>query len=386
MEARAPTRVLDDQSKANHLVASSITRIKQQKRDIVSRYYRADNAKGLTQAVTTLVPLAALWSAVVPSAGVSLWITAGVTLLMSLFLLRAFVLMHDCGHGSLFRSARLNKAFGFVFGVLTGMPQFVWSRHHAYHHATNGNWAKYRGALNIRSVDEFRAMTGRQQRMYVQVRKIWMAPFAGFVYMIFNPRFTWLVGSVGLVSHVLRRKIAQPGVSIRTHAAGFQSRYWKDAEEYWHMSWNNAALLTGWVLMSLYMGPALFFLVYLASGSLAGAAGLVLFTVQHNFEHSYASGDEGWDRDTAAIYGTSFLIFPRWLDWFTADIAYHHIHHLSSRIPNYSLAECHNEHQDLFTDVPRIKLSQIHGALKYILWDTRSSRIISVAEYRQLTG
>jgi omega-6 fatty acid desaturase (delta-12 desaturase) len=331
-----------------------------------------------------LVPLAALWYAVVPSAGVSLWLTAGVTLLMSLFLLRAFVLMHDCGHGSPFRSARLNKAFGFALGVVTGMPQFVWSRHHAYHHATNGNWEKYRGALNIRSVDEFRAMTARQQRMYLMVRTLWMAPFAGFVYLIFNPRFTWLVGSVGLIGHVLRRKIAQPGVSIKAHAAGFETRYWNGAEEYRHMSWNNAVLLTAWALMSLYMGPALFFTVYLVSLSLTGAAGLVLFTVQHNFEHSHATGSEGWDSDGATVHGTSYLIFPRWLGWFTADIAYHHVHHLSSRIPNYLLAECHNEYQHLFTDVTRIELSQIHKALKCILWDTRSRRIISVAEYRQL--
>ena len=109
----------------------------------------------------------------------------------------------------------------------------------------------------------------------------------------------------------------------------------------------------------------------------------MLFTVQHNFEHSYASGDEGWDYVTAAIQGTSFLVLPRWLNWFTVDIAYHHVHHLSARIPNYCLAECHKENQDLFSDVPRIGLSGVPKALKYILWDTRRRRLISVAEYQQ---
>ena len=122
--------------------------------------------------------------------------------------------------------------------------------------------------------------------------------------------------------------------------------------------------------------------MYLVSTSLAGGAGIVLFTVQHNFEHSYASGDEGWDRDTAAIEGTSFLVLPGWLNWFTANIAYHHIHHLSARIPNYCLARCHRENEPLFADVVRIRLSQIHASLKYILWDTRARRIISVAEYQ----
>jgi omega-6 fatty acid desaturase (delta-12 desaturase) len=115
---------------------------------------------------------------------------------------------------------------------------------------------------------------------------------------------------------------------------------------------------------------------------LAGGAGIVLFTVQHNFEHSYASGDDGWDYITAAIQGTSFLVLPRWLNWFTSNIAYHHIHHLSAKIPNYCLAKCHSEYQHLFSDVTRIKLSQIHTALKHILWDTRARRIISVAEYQ----
>lgn len=126
---------------------------------------------------------------------------------------------------------------------------------------------------------------------------------------------------------------------------------------------------------------ALFFSVYLVSTSLAGAAGIVLFTVQHNFEHSYASSNEDWDRDTAAIDGTSFLTLPGWLNWFTASIGYHHIHHLSSRIPNYRLADCHAEHEHLFAGVRRLNLADIGASLKFLLWDPRSRRIISVAEH-----
>jgi len=149
------------------------------------------------------------------------------------------------------------------------------------------------------------------------------------------------------------------------------------------MFWNNVVLSSAWALMSWIVEPALFFAVYVTSTSLAGGAGLVLFTVQHNFEHSYGSNDESWDYVTAAIQGTSFLVLPRWLNWFTVDIAYHHVHHLSARIPNYCLAECHDENQDLFSDVTRIRLSGVPKALKYILWDTRRRRLISVAEYQQ---
>lgn len=365
-------------------MASMTAKVKQQDWSVISRLYQADDAKGFMQVLTTLGPLALLWYAVAPSAGISLWLTAVVALMMTLFLVRAFVLMHECGHGSLFLSAGLNRAFGFVFGVLSGMPQFVWAKHHAYHHATNGNWAKYRGPLNTRSVDEFRAMSDVQQRRYELARNIWMAPFGGFLYLILTPRLTWLIGSITFVGHVLKGMIAQPDVPVRTHAAGFKTPYWNDAKEYWHMFWNNIVLLTVWVLMSLWIGPALFFAVYLISISLAGGAAILIFTVQHNFEHAYASGDEGWDAKEAAMRGTSFLDLPRWLDWFTANIAYHHIHHLSARIPNYCLAKCHNEHRSLFADVKRIKLSQIPRAMRYILWDTQSRCIISVAEYRQL--
>jgi len=353
---------------------------------VIGRQYRADDIKGLVQVLTTLAPLAALWYAVVPSAGVSLWLTAGVTMLMVLFLTRAFVLMHECGHGSLFFTDRLNRIFGFLFGILSGMPQFVWSKHHAYHHATNGDWSKYRGPLNTRSVNEFRAMTETQQRMYLMLRKIWMAPFGGFQYLIFSPRFTWLAGSLAFAGHVLKGMVARPRVPFRTLAGSFKTPYWSDAREYQHMLFNNVVLLTVWVLMSLWIGPALFFSVYLASVSLAGGAAIVIFTVQHNFEHSYASGSEGWDSNVAAIKGTSYLVLPRWLNWFTANIAYHHVHHLSARIPNYHLAECHRKYQHQFTDVKRIRLSDLPKTSKYILWDIRARRIISVDECRQQPG
>jgi acyl-lipid omega-6 desaturase (Delta-12 desaturase) len=362
---------------------SAIDRCKREKQTIVRRYARPDDVSGTWQTVTTLVPVAALWHAAAASAAVSYWLTAGITLAMALFLLRVFMMMHETGHGTLFRTRWLNGASGFVFGVVSGLPTYVWGKHHAYHHATNGNWEKYRGPLSIKTVAEFEAMTGKQQRAYERARSIWLAPFAGFSYLIFNPRYTWLKGSVGLVAHLVRGKIDRPGAPLAALAAGFKTPYWNDAIEYRHMLWNNVALLGTWVLMSWQVGPALFFTVYLVATSLAGGAAIVLFTVQHNFEHSYASGTQGWDYHEAAIRGTSFLILPRWLNWLTANIAYHHVHHLSAAIPNYRLVGCHEEYEDLFAEVKRIKFSRVHRALKYVLWDTRARRIISVAEYRQ---
>jgi omega-6 fatty acid desaturase (delta-12 desaturase) len=224
-------------------------------------------------------------------------------------------------------------------------------------------------------------MTDTQQRIYRFKCSILAAPLVGFIYLIFNPRFTWIRGSIGLVIHIIRNKAAQPRVSMKKHASTYETRYWKSAKEYWHMFWNNVVLLSLWALMCCAIGTTMFFTIYLISLSIAGGAGIILFTVQHNFEHAYASDSQNWDYTTGAIKGTSFLILPRWLNWFTVDMGYHHIHHLSAKIPNYRLANCHNEYQHLFADVTRVKLSQFHSALKCILWDSRAQRIISVSEY-----
>jgi omega-6 fatty acid desaturase (delta-12 desaturase) len=260
------------------------------------------------------------------------------------------------------------------------MPQFVWSQNHAFHHATNGDWSRYRGPLNVVTVEEYRGMTARQQRRYRRSRSIWIAPLAGFVYLVVNPRVTWLAGSLQLAAHALRGWLAQPAVPLGAHAAAFRTPRWKSWKEYRHMSANNVALLSGWAAMAWAVGPATFALVYGLSMALAGGAAIVLFTVQHNFEHSYASDTTGWEHDEAALRGTSLLVLPAWLNWFSADIAFHHVHHLSSRIPNYHLARCHAEHEALFACVTRVPLSGVPGALKFVLWDKAARRLVSVAE------
>jgi acyl-lipid omega-6 desaturase (Delta-12 desaturase) len=351
--------------------------LKQHKRVIIDRHSHPDNGKGLFQVATTLLPLAALWAGIVASAGVSYLLTAAMVALLSLFVLRVFVLMHECGHGSLFRSPWANRTCGFVLGVVCGMPAYVWSQHHRFHHATNGNWARYRGPLNIISVEDYAALTARQQRRYRHARTIWLAPLGGFLYLILNPRTIWLRGSFSLAAHLLRGKIAQPRSSLRAQAKTFKTAHWTSSSEFRHMTWNNLVLLGLWGAMAWLAGPVLFVACYAISVSLAGAAGIMLFAVQHNFEHAYASHNQDWDYHAAVLDGTSYLELPRWLNWFTANIGYHHIHHFSAAIPNYCLAACHHEYQHLFSRVTRIRLWQIPGALKYLLWDTRSRRIVS---------
>jgi len=351
---------------------------------MIGQYGKSEDLKGLTQVFTTLVPFVLLWWVAIRLASVSLWLCAVPLPLIILLTVRAFGLMHECGHGSLFRSQWLNRTVGFVLGTMSGMPQFVWSQHHNYHHAHNGNWDKYRGPYATLSVDEYAALTRSRQRLYRYKCSVFAAPLAGFIYLIFNPRFTWIIGSIGLLIHTVGSKLSQPSMSLRAHAATYQTRYWKSAREYRHILANNLVLMSVWLLMCLACGIAHFFMIYVLSVSIAGGAGIVLFTVQHNFTHAYASSGEHWDIDTGAIEGTSYLVLPRWLNWFTVDIGYHHIHHLSAGIPNYRLAACHDQYQSLFTNVTRLTLFDVLGALDCILWDKRAQRIISVAEYQSV--
>ena len=338
------------------------------KRAIVERYATPSDGRGWLQMLSVVAPVALLWIAIGHASTDSPWLVAAATAGLSLFMLRGFVLMHDCGHHCLFRSRRLNRIGGFLLGVLAGMPQQVWAENHRYHHVTNGNWAKYRGPLNVACVTDYLAMDARQRRRYRYTRDILMAPVAGCLYFLVNPRITWLRATWRL----LRRRLQR--------GAGAGSPVGVTMAHYRYMTWNNLALLSAWVAMAWAIDPLLFFVCYVVSGSLAGGYGIVLFTVQHNFEHAYASADEGWCRDEAALRGTSFLILPRWLNWITADAAYHHVHHLCAGVPNYRLAACHREHELLFASVTRVRLREIPAALKHVLWDLKARRLVSVAE------
>jgi len=344
------------------------------RRAIVDRYATPSDVRGFLQLLSVVVPIAALWFAIAIASPDSPWLAAAATWCLSLFLLRGFVLMHDCGHHSLFRSKPLNRVGGFLLGVLAGIPQPVWAENHRYHHVTNGNWARYRGPLNVACVSDYLEMDAGQRRRYRLTRDILMAPIAGCLYFLVNPRVTWLRATWQL----LRRRAARTDDGRSPADAAPPKRV--TSTHYRHMTWNNLALLSGWALMAWAVGPVPFFLAYVISGALAGGYGLILFTVQHNFEHAYASADEGWCRDEAALHGTSFLVLPRWINWITADAAYHHVHHLCAGVPNYRLAACHAEHAALFATVRRVGLFEIPAALKHVLWDFDARRLVSVAE------
>lgn len=352
--------------------------------EIIKKYSQKSNAKALFQIINTLAPYFVLFYLALSSLNAKAYgLTLGYTLLLSLFIVRIFMLMHDCGHKSLFKTQIFNVIGGFFTGVFVGMPQYVWAQHHNYHHATNGNWEKYRGPLNILSVKQFSKLNSGQQNKYELARNILLSPLGAFIYFIFNPRFNWMLGSLQFTINVIKRKMKSPGESLQHIISHQESRFWKNAKEYLHMTLNNLVLLSLWATASWYFGTATFFTIYIISLSLAGAAGLLIFTLQHNFEGSYAADTEHWDYHQGALTGTSFFTVPAFFNWFGADIAYHHIHHLSAGIPNYSLAACHREYAALFEEVKRIRFRDVAKEFKHILWDEKGQKIISVAQYRE---
>lgn len=356
--------------------------LKKKWRILLAPYTNKSNATAYFQLISTSALYALAWYSYSLAIQISLFFAIPYALIVSFLILRFFVLMHDCGHGSLFDSPKLNKTFGLLLGVITGMPQYVWSKHHAYHHTTNGDWQKYKGPLSIVTTEEYQAFNPKQKRLYRLVRNPFLfVPIGGFLYVLFNPRFNWLVGSIKLFALVIKQCFTQsPKTALATLKLA-PSKKWKSAKEFRHMTYNNLLLLGFWFLMIQALGAFHFFLLYVTSLSLAGGLGILFFTVQHNFEHSYASDTENVDYFKAALEGTSYLKLPSLLNWFTADIAYHHIHHLSTAVPNYQLKKCHRNLKGEFTMVKRISLSEIPQSIEYILWDKSSSRLVTIKEF-----
>lgn len=333
------------------------------------------------QLILTFIPYLFLWYVYIEFLEYSIFLFIPISILMALLVLRFFVLMHDCGHGCFFSSNRANKIVGYFLGVITGMPQYVWSKNHAYHHITNGDWEKYQGPLSTITTEKFSSLSEKDKGIYQFFRKPWFALIAGFYYVLFNPRFTWLVGSLTLIFKITLKFATGSFSEARETAKNWESKYWKTKKEYRHMTYNNLTLLPLWFVMCSFIGAGNFFLVYALSLAISGGLGIIFFTVQHNFEKSYATNTANVDYFKAALEGTSCLDLPSWLNWCTADIAYHHVHHLSTSVPNYRLAACHKDLEDIFTDVRHIGLGELSHSLKYILWDSEKEIIVSVDDY-----
>lgn len=351
-------------------------------RDKLLPFTTKSDTIGAWQTLNTIIPLVSLWIAYAYLVESSRWVVVPFTVVLTLFNLRSFVMMHDCGHGSLFKTRRANQIVGFIFGVITGMPQFVWSKNHAFHHNTNGDWVRYGGVFNILSTDRYAKLSEKEKHRYWLLRHPLILIPAGFVYVLFNPRFNWIMGHLTMVTNILRPLVRLDFKGAMQTARAWETNYWKGKSDYLHMTYNNVVLLSLWYMMAQWIGTVDFFLLYVLSTSLAGSVGILLFAIQHNFEDSYATDTARVNHFRAALEGTSMLVLPKVLNWFTADIAYHHVHHLSIAIPNYRLEGCHKEYLEHFAGVKRVYLCDLLGTFDFLLWDTDLQKIVPRAAAR----
>jgi omega-6 fatty acid desaturase (delta-12 desaturase) len=322
-------------------------------RALVARYQKADMRRAVTQLFTTLVPLAAMMYLMYLSLGWSYWLTLALAVPASGFLVRTFIIMHDCGHGSFLPSQKWNNLVGWVTGVLTTTPYSEWRHEHAIHHATAGDLDRRgHGDIATLTVDEYLARGWWGRLRYRLYRNPVMMLGFGPAYMMIGQRIPGRVHSSGSPK---TSSVWSTNGGIAVAIAGF-------------------AMLVGWQ-------PVL--LVYLPAAYLAGAAGVYLFFVQHQFDHAYWERHRNWDYATAAIMGCSYLKLPKVLQWFTGNIGLHHVHHLAPRIPNYNLQRAHDENP-IFHHAPTISLAQSVKMLRLALWDEHQKRMVGFGDLRAL--
>lgn len=349
---------------------------------VLAPYMKSDDLRATIQILNTVVPYVLLWVLVVKVAPISLWLLPPIIGLIVLFSLRCFSLMHDCGHYSLFRSKRVNRGVGFMLGIINAIPQYAWSRDHAYHHKTNGDWERYRGVADFLSTEEFAQLSPAQQRSYERLRHPLMAIPGGFFYLAIQPRLVLVTGASDFVRHLWGCLRTQPGMGLGKMLATHQSNQWQSATEFWDVLLNNIAVIGSCFILGHIIGFPLFLSVYSIVLALSATIFIWVFYVQHIFEGVYAHKTQGWDYLRGAVEGSSLLELPAILNWFTADIGYHNIHHLSERIPNYHLKACQRENAHLLSGVKTLRMADMPGCAKYILWDPMAGSLVSVQSFR----
>jgi acyl-lipid omega-6 desaturase (Delta-12 desaturase) len=319
---------------------------------IVAEYQKPSTGRAVWQIVNTLGPYALLWYLMHLSLTVSWWITVPLAMLAGAFLVRVFIIFHDCGHGSFFKSTRANDVVGFLAGVLTFTPYYHWRWEHAIHHACAGDLDK-RGTGDVwtMTVQEYLEASRGKRFAYRLAR---------------NPVVLFLIAPLFLFT--VRQRFASPKANPR---------------ERWSVRWMNLAILGMACLMSWIYGLKAYLLIQLIAMAVAGAAGVWMFYVQHQFEDVYWERGENWDFTAAALQGSSYYQLPRILQWFSGNIGFHHIHHLSSRIPNYNLERCHRSHP-IFREVKPITLLSSLKASRLRLWDEKLKKLVDYRHLREV--
>lgn len=318
----------------------------------VAAYETSTTKESVWQIVNTVGPYIVLWYLAYISLSVSYWLALVPIVIAAGFFVRVFIIFHDCTHHSFFKSRRTNRVVGTAMGVLTLFPFDRWGNEHAIHHATSGNLDK-RGTGDIwtLTVDEYLQAPLSMRLAY----RFYRNPFVMFG---LGPIFEFVL------KNRLNRKGAKKKERMNTYLTNVLI-----------LALNGLlAWLVGWEAFLLVQGSIFF---------LAGSVGIWLFYVQHTFEDTYFVENQEWEYVKAAVEGSSFYKLPKFIQFLTGNIGFHHVHHLSPRVPNYKLEEAHNNTPPLQT-VPSITLATSLKSLRFRLWDEKNKNFLSFKEVKAL--
>jgi len=318
----------------------------------VAPFEKSTAKKSIWQIINTVVPFIILWYLAYKSLSVSYWLSLVPSLLAAGFMTRIFIIFHDCTHHSFFKSRRVNRIVGTCMGVLTLFPFDQWGHEHSVHHATSGNLDK-RGTGDIwtLTVNEYLAAPFRLRLAYRLYR---------------NPLVMFGLGPiyVFLLKNRFNRKGARKKERMNTYLT-------------------NVLIVALIGVLCWAIGWQSFLLVHGTIFLIAGSVGIWLFYVQHTFEDSYFEEDKEWEYVKAAVEGSSFYKLPKILQFLTGNIGFHHVHHLSPRVPNYKLEEAHNNTLPL-KNVPTITLATSLQSLRFRLWDEKSNNFVSFKDVKNI--
>lgn len=318
---------------------------------VVAKYQAPSVWRASWQIVNTIGSYAVLWYIMYVSLSVSWWLTVPLAILTGGFLIRCFIIFHDCGHGSFLKSTRANDFWGFVTGGLTLTPYYHWRWEHSIHHATAGD-------LDRRGIGDVWTLTVSE---YLEASR-----WKKFAYRLArNPVILFIIAPLYLF--VIRQRYPSPNASRR------------ERHSVWFM--NLAVLSMAAGLISIF-GFLPWLIIQLTIIAVAGSGGVWLFYVQHQFEDAYWERGEDWDYTAAALQGSSFYKLPKILQWFSGNIGFHHIHHLSSRIPNYNLERCHRS-DPMLQEVPPMTFLTSLKSITYRLWDENTRKLVGFGHLKK---
>jgi omega-6 fatty acid desaturase (delta-12 desaturase) len=323
-------------------------------REVLAPYAHARVSRGLADLASSVLPYLGLYVAMYLSLNVSYWLTLALAVPTSGFALRTFVVFHDCTHGSFMPSRRANAWLGRVLGLIMFSPFVGWRHDHLVHHATSGD-------LDRRGGGDVLTLTVAEYRS-----RPWTARLG---YRLFrNPLVMFGLGP--LYAMVINPRLVPSGARPRIRRS---------------ILLTNTVLALAIATVCWFVGWQEFLLVQTPCALLAGGAGIWLFYVQHQFEDTYWQAHGDWSFAEAALRGSSYLKLPEVLRFFTANIGFHHIHHLSARIPNYNLKRAHDENP-VFQAVPTLSLWDGLRAVRFKLWDEDEGKLVTFAQARSSAG